>query len=188
MKKKKIEVSQISACLITRDATYPHQVLESIAQYPFGEILILTNCTSPFRKYELFEKAKFDMIYYQDDDAICPINELLDKSEPDELNIAMKYGHFDLYKERRITMGMGWGSIFNRKILKSLKKYTDKYGEDDVFKREAERILTYLNYPQNRIILPIIDTAAARDLNRLWRQSHHHKYVRLVEERCKELI
>lgn len=185
---KKIQVNQISACLITRDATYPHQVLESVVQYPFGEILILTNSDSPYRKYELIAKAKFDMIYYQDDDAIVPINELLEKSNPEMLNVAMKPGHFDVYKDRRLTMGMGHGAIFNRKILKSLKKYTDKYGEDDVFKREAERILTYLNYPQNRIILPIIDTAASADLNRLWRQPHHHEYVRIVEERCSKLI
>lgn len=184
----KIKVNEITACLITRDATYPHQVLESVMQYPFGEIIVLTNCDSPFRKYELFEKAKFDMIYYQDDDAIIPINELLEKAEEGIINLGIKPGHFDLYKDRRLTMGMGWGSIFDRKILQTLRKYTDKYGFDDVFKREAERILTYLNYPQNRVILPVIDTPAANDQNRLWRQSHHHEYVRKVEERCKELI
>lgn len=183
-----IDLSQVSACLNTKEVIYPEQVLNSVVEYPFGEILILTHSDSPFRKYELFHKAKYDLIYYQDDDAICPIEEIAILSDPMMINIPMKPGHVEAYKNRRMTMGLGWGSIFPKSILTSLKKYTDAYGEDDVFKRETERILTYLNYPQNRLSLPIKDLPSAYAEDRLWRQPHHHEFAQLVEERCKNLI
>lgn len=146
--------------------------------------MILTNCDSPYRKHELFNKAKFEVIYYQDDDAICPIKELIENYRPDIINVAMKPGHFEQYKNMRLTMGLGWGSLFPKKMLASLQKYTDKYGEDEIFKRETERILTYLNFPQNRLILPIEDLPSAYAEDRLWRQPQHYDNIKIVEERC----
>lgn len=179
---------EITACLNTKDSYYPREVLEHTASFPFGEILVLTHSDSPYRKYELFKKAKFDYIYYSDDDAICPIQELLNLSKPDMINIAMKPGHFTQYENMRMTMGLGWGSIFPKKMLDSLHLYTDKYGEDELFKREAERILTYLNYPQNRLVLPIQDLPSAMAPDRLWRQPGHYENIQIVEERCKTLV
>lgn len=178
----------ISCCLITKDKVYPKEILDNISQYPFGEVLILTECNSPFRKYELFTKAKFDYIYYQDDDAICPIKELLEQSKPSVINLAIKPSHFETYKDKRLTMGLGWGSIFPKSILKSLSRYTDKYGKDEIYKRETERILTYLNFPQNRLILSITDLPSASAPDRLWRQPNHYDNILVVEERCKSLI
>ncbi len=183
-----MDSKNISCCLITKDKVYPQEILDEISKYPFGEVLILTECDTPFRKYELFEKAKFDSIYYQDDDAICPIKELLEQSKPGIINLAIKDTHFETYKDKRLTMGLGWGSIFDKSILKSLKKYTDKYGEDELFKRETERILTYLNFPQNRLVLPITNLPSAYAPDRLWRQPGHYDNILKVEERCKSLI
>ncbi len=100
----------------------------------------------------------------------------------------MKEGHFHAYANTRATMGLGWGAIFNKSLLGSLKKYTDVYGEDEVFKRETERILTFLNYPQNRLILPIDDLPSAFAQDRLWLQPHHNEFRFLAEERCKKLL
>lgn len=183
-----IDLSQVSCCLNTKDDIYPPEIIEHVRSFPFGEILISTRSDSPWRKYALFEKAKFDTLYYQDDDAICPIKELEAFSEPGTINIAMKPGHFEQYKDSRMTMGLGWGSIFPKSFLQSLKKYTDMYGEDELYKRETERILTYLNYPQNRMILPIIDLPSAYAEDRLWRQPHHYNNIQIVEERCKSIV
>ena len=180
--------SNISACLITKDFVYPQEILEHVGSFPFGEILILTHSDSPYRKYELFAKAKFDYIYYQDDDAICPIDKLLDYAKPDMINVAMKQGHFDSYAKNMATMGLGWGSIFPKYMLASLERYKDKYGVDELFKRETERILTYLNYPQNRLVLPIVDLPSAMAEDRLWRQPGHYENIKIVDERCKTLL
>src|SRR6188472_2531487 len=105
-----INLEHVSCVLITKDPVYPKEILNHISQFPFGEILILTHSDSPFRKHELFKKAKYDLIYYQDDDAICPIIELKSHSDPGMINVAMKQGHFDGYKDSPMTMGLGWGS------------------------------------------------------------------------------
>lgn len=184
-----IPFDRISACLITKDPVYPQAILDEVSKYPFEEVLILVNSDSPYNKHKLFEAAKYPYIYYQDDDAICPIKELRQLSHPEKLNIAMKPGHMEAYKNHRMTMGIGWGSIFPKTILKTLKKYTDKYGEDDIYKRETERVLTALNYNlQNRLSLPITDLPSAMAPDRLWQQPGHHESALLAEERCMSLV
>lgn len=183
-----IDITKVTCCLNTKDAVYPKEVLDHVRQFPFGEILILTHSDSPYRKHELFAKAKYETIYYNDDDAICPISDLMAFGQPNIINVAIKQGHYDAYKDNRATMGLGWGSVFPKSLLGSLKRYTDVYGEDDVFKRETERIFTYLNYPQNRLILPISDLPSAYADDRLWRQADHQNFRLLAEERCSKLI
>jgi hypothetical protein len=183
-----MEYNNISLCLITKDPVYPLEILQDIQKYPWGEILILTHSDSPYRKHELFAKAKNEVIAYQDDDAIVPWGDIMALSRPNIINVAMKESHFEAYKGNRATMGLGWGAIFPKSILQSLDKYVSIHGVDDVFKRETERILTYLNFPQNRLLLPIIDLPSAYAEDRLWRQPQHVPYKQIAEERCSKLI
>lgn len=179
---------EISCCLITKENKYPKEILDHISQFPFGEILILTHSDSPFRKHELFNKAKYETIYYNDDDAICPIESLLALSQPNIINVAMKEGHYIAHQDNKSTMGLGWGAVFPKSLLNSLDKYVKIYGEDEVYKRETERIFTYLNFPQNRLVLPIVDLPSAYAENRLWRQPNHNEFKKMAEERCKGLV
>lgn len=185
---EKIKFDKISCCLITKDDRYPKEILDHIQQFPFGEILILTHSDSPFRKHELFTKAKYETIYYCDDDCISPIADLLALSQPNIINVAMKQGHFDAHKDNFATMGIGWGAIFPKSLLLTLNKYVKIYGEDEVYKRETERIFTYLNYPQNRLVLPIQDLPSAYAPDRLWRQPEHQQFKLLAEQRCQEIL
>ena len=186
-KEQPLYIQNVSACLITKESTYPKEVLENVTQYGFGEILILTHSDSPYRKYELFNKSKFDWIYYQDDDCIAPIKEMAQQAG-EGIALAIKPEHAGLYKDMRMSMGLGWGAFFPKSCLNVLKKYTDKYGEDELFKRETERILTYLNYPQKRVVLPIQDTPSAMAMDRLWRQPGHYENIKIVDERCASLV
>lgn len=182
-----IEARNISACLITKDPTYPKVVMDWILPVPFGEILILTNCDSPHRKQELFAKAKHDFIYYQDDDCLAPIWEVLAAAEPDTITCAMKREHLRAYGHSRIAL-VGWGSVFPQRCIDTLDLYRSQYGEDFIFKRETERIMTYLNFPQKRLELPIIDLPSAYAPDRLSNQPDHYSYIPIVEERCRELV
>lgn len=184
---QKLDLSKVTCCLNTKEATYPKEILDHISQFPFGEILIKTHSDSPHWKQELFRKAKHDLIYYQDDDAICPINELVENYQPSVINVAMKKEHFEKYKDMKMTMGLGWGAIFPKSMLESMDKYIAKYGEDALYKREDTRILTWMNYPQNRMVLPIKDLPSAFAEDRLWRQPKHYDYIATVEERCSTL-
>jgi hypothetical protein len=183
-----IDLTQVSCCLNTKEATYPKEILDHVSKFPFGEILILTHSDSPYRKHELFAKAKYPTIYYQDDDAICPIQSLVELSEDNIINLAIKESHFEAHKNNRSTMGLGWGAVFPKSLLLTLQKYVKIYGEDEVYQRETERIFTYLNFPQNRLILPIQDLPSAWAEDRLWRQPDHNRFKQIAEERCHGLI
>ena len=182
-----IDPKQISCALITKDPTYPLTILECVNSFGFGEILILTSCDSPHRKQELFQKAKFDYLYYQDDDAICPIEQLLENADPEKIVCAMKPGHIRAYANSRIAL-IGWGSIFPKSVIRVLDQYRAVWGEDQLYKRETERIMTSLHYPQIRLELPIEDLPSATAPDRLSMQPGHYDYIPIVEERCAQLI
>lgn len=183
-----IDLSKVSLCLNTKEKEYPKEVLDSVTGLGFGEILILCNSDSPYGKYELFEKAKYPLLAYQDDDAICPWREIIEQSKPNMINLAMAEHHFEVYDRLRMTMGLGWGSIFPKSVLKNLKKYTDKYGEDELFRRDTEKILTELVYPQNRLLLPIQSLPSAMNPDRLSFQPQHYGNMDIIIERCGKLI
>jgi len=181
-----IDPKTISLILISKDSKYPQQVLDSIFEFPWGEVIVDSGSPSIARRYELAKQAKFDLVAFQDDDCICSWKELLELSQPDLINMAMKQGHFDTYKNS-ISSLMGWGSIFPKSLITSLEKYVKIYGEDEVYKREADRIFTYLNFPQNRLVLPIMDLPSAYAPDRMWRQPNHQPFRLLAEDRCKNL-
>lgn len=183
-----IDITQVTACLVSKDHPYPKEVLDHVSSFPFAQIIVMTESDSPHRKHDLFAMAKTELLYCQDDDAIAPIQELAELSDPTTINLATKQGHYDAYKDKRTAVGFGWGCFFPRSILASLKAYTDVYGEDQVYKRETERILMCLNYPQNRFVLPIRDLPSAMAPDRLSMQPGHYDYIPLVEERCAEII
>lgn len=181
-----IELHKVSACLITKDRLYPSEPLSRVLALPFGELLILTGCDSPHRKQDLFAKAKYGTVYYQDDDCIAPIAELAERSDPTMINCAMKAGHLKAYANKRIAL-LGWGSFFPQSTIGVLDLYREEYGEDHVYKRETERIMTWFSYPQRRLELPITDLPSATAPDRLSMQPDHYGYIPIVEERCRRI-
>lgn len=182
-----LDPRHISACFITKDSVYPSVIVERVMAVGFGECLFLTNCDSPHRKQELFRKAKHDFIFYQDDDCIAPIQEVLDAAVPDRITCAMKPSHLTAYANSRIAL-LGWGSVFAKDTIKVLDQYRAVYGEDTLYKRESERIMTWLSFPQNRLDLPIEDLPSAFAPDRLSMQPDHYAYIPMVEARCSALV
>jgi len=184
-----IRPNAISACFNTKDPIYPPEIMGGVLQIPFGEILIRTHSDSPHRKQELFRVAKHQWIYYQDDDCIAPIKQLLERAEPDKLTCAMKPGHLTAYARTPIAL-IGWGGIFPKRFIEVLDLYRTRYGEDFLYKRETERIMTYLLgvEKQVRLDLPIVDLPSAWAADRLWRQPGHNDYIPQVEQRCQEIL
>ena len=176
-------LAKVSAVLISKDDRYPSEVLQHVSSFPFGEILILTHCPSPHLKQELFAKANFDYLFYQDDDCIAPIAELVEASKPGIINCAMKTHHIQAYAHSRIAL-IGWGSIFPKSVIKVLDLYRAEYGEDFLYQRETERIMTWFNFPQNRLDLPIRDLLSAYAADRLSMQPNHYNFIPIVEQRC----
>jgi hypothetical protein len=178
-----IDPRAVSAAFITKDPIYPAVIVARVMAIGFGECLFLTNCDSPHRKQELFRKARFETLYYQDDDCIAPIEALLEVANPDEVTCAMKPSHLAAYGKSRIAL-LGWGSLFPKRTIDVLHRYRAVYGEDVVYRRESERIMTWLSWPQRRLDLPIEDLPSAFEADRLSMQPDHYGYIPMVEQRC----
>lgn len=132
-----IDRSQISACLVSREPIDP-RILKSLEG--FGEILIGDGKFGPYARYdEAVAKAKFDIIYTQDDDCLVNIDALLElwngsfvaNVMPDRLEPC--FNHNTL---------IGWGALFKKELaLTALDRYAQKYGKDYLYCREADRIV-----------------------------------------------
>lgn len=181
-----VDPAHVSLALITKERFYPRQVLINAASVGFGEILILTNCDSPSRKQELFQKAKYDTIAYQDDDCLAPWLPLLAAADPRTITCAMKQFHIDKYATSRIAL-LGWGAIMPKVSIEALDYYREEFGEDEVYRRETERIMTWFNFPQIRLPLEIVDLHSAWAPDRLSSQPGHYDYIGIVEQRCQQI-
>ncbi len=181
-----LDPRHVSACFITKEAQYPQSIVDAVMQVGFGELLFLTHCPSPHLKQRLFEKASCDYLYYQDDDCIAPIEELLRAAKPDQITCAMKPFHLERYQNSRICL-LGWGSFFPKRVIQVLHRYRQIYGEDALFQRESERIMTYLSWPQHRLSFVIQDLPSAFAPDRLSMQPDHYSYIPIVEQRCAAL-
>jgi hypothetical protein len=182
-----LDPRHVSACFITKDPIYPREIVDQVMGVGFGEVLILTRCQSPHLKQRLFEKASLDFLYYQDDDCLAPIGQLLEQCRPDVITCAMKPSHLKAYANSRIAL-LGWGSIFQKSTIGVLDQYRAVWGEDALFCRESERIMTSLSYPQRRLDLPIVDLPSALAPDRLSMQPGHYENIAIVEARCSQLL
>jgi hypothetical protein len=181
-----LDPRHVSACFITKDSRYPSVIIDRVMAIGFGECLFLTNCPSPHLKQSLFAKAACDYIYYQDDDCLASIEALLAAAVPDQITCAMKPSHLAAYKHSRIAL-LGWGSLFPKRTIHVLDQYRVVYGEDALYRRESERIMTWLSWPQRRLELPIDDLPSAYAPDRLSMQPDHYAYIPIVEERCASM-
>ena len=84
-----------------------------------------------------------------------------------------------------VQMDPAHADFFAEDVRRSL---ASMYGEDALYKRESERIMTWLAFPQQRRMdLPIVDLPSAFAADRLSMQPDHYSYIPIVEERCRGL-
>ena len=107
-----------------------------------------------YGRYLAVAHAKHRTIYVQDDDCIVEnVAELIDAflADPCRIAHALKPTHF--LAHQRPVFGnaqeslVGWGAVFDRKCLDVFDLYIERYGADELFLRECDRIFTIL---QNR--------------------------------------
>ena len=164
---------------ITRNNEYPKEIKTD----GFGEVIIKTNSPSVFQRYLEAEKAKNNIIYVQDDDAVVDYKELW-KHYNGQLTNGITQHHQLYYKNSGVTL-VGWGCFFPKKMLKEFHRYIDKYGTDEHLLREADRIFTYLNQPHNSIVMEHQDFAP--QVGRMWNEPHHWESMRQAIEKCRLL-
>ena len=143
---------KISAVLIEKGPEYPQIVMERLTLGFFDEIIVETNCPSIYRRYELAEKAKNEIIYVQDSDCLVNYQSLF-KHYNGRITNTLTLPFQKRYDDMGCTL-VGWGTFFDKSMLSVFDKYIAKYGEDEHLLREADRVFTYLNKPFNTIIQP----------------------------------
>jgi hypothetical protein len=130
-----------------RDLT---EIIEHLKKEGFEDINIVKNDNdSLYERYSRAKTAKFDTIYTQDDDCIISNIKTLVNEYCGELTCNGKRDNIKFYKNKceKISL-VGWGAIFDRKHIKVLDEFLEKVGDNDLTRREADRIFTYLNEKQ----------------------------------------
>lgn len=150
----------ITAVLITKKERYPFQET-GIYQLDFDEVIVSTESPNVYQRYVQASKARNDIIFVQDDDAIVDYKALF-KHYNGQLTNGITPHHYNAYKDTGATL-VGWGCFFPKKMLDVFSKYIDKYGEDFHLFREADRIFTVLNQPHNTIIMEHEDLPQTAD-------------------------
>ncbi len=171
-------LKQVSAILITKEKEYPEKVLVHVRTFDFGEILILTECEGIYRRFMC--KPQFDDIYVQDDDCITEIDRIFKEYNGRDITCGMTPHHIGFYEKSRICL-IGHGAFFPWKKINVLKKYKRIFGKDSDYLIETDRIFTFLNYPQLRISVPVINLPSYVNSDRLSMRKEHAENLTKVE-------
>lgn len=123
------------------------KVLEHLKSLGFEDIIVV-NEKQMLGRYLATYKAKNEVIYTQDDDLIVEnIPQLIEKYNEDKVVCNIKLERMVWYNnlcEGKIAL-VGYGAIFNRKLVHNMNRYLESYPDDSMFEREADRIFTFLN-------------------------------------------
>lgn len=173
-----------TAILITREKEYPIEVLNSVKNADFDEIIVQTECPSVYRRYELALQAKNDLIYVQDDDCTIDIEALYEKYDG-RLTNAISDHHLNFYKDMGITL-IGWGAFFPKKMV-DFDKYLRQYPIDSLFLSQTDRIFTYLNQPHNYVITKIHHLSTADGPGRMSTTPGHWNKLEIIRMRLQKI-
>ena len=164
----------VTAVLITKEKEYPKDIVLD----GFDEVIIKTESPSVYQRYVEAEKARNDIVYVQDDDAIVDYRELW-KHYNGQLTNGITMHHTAYYQGTGITL-IGWGCFFPKKMLENMKKYTDRWGVDNLLLREADRVFTYLNQPHNSIVM---DHKDLPQVGRMSLERNHYESMQMMRNK-----
>lgn len=182
----------ITAVIITwhRQQNVP-RIVESLLKNKIAEIMISTREDEDlycYRRFELAKRAKYDLIYTQDDDVINhDIDKLIEAHK--NLTCGATSGYIDAldkppYSNTNLAL-LGFGSLFWKKDI-DFTRYLDRYPQDGLFNREADRIFTLL-HPNKPVVIPCqIEEIDNLDHSLSGEQDHLSKREEVIK-RCQSL-
>jgi len=173
---------QISAVIPTRGDVDLGPIVDRLREYPEVRQIIIEIGDTPFNRYLGAEKARYPVIYTQDDDCITDIRPLIERYRPAILVNAMTAEHEPNYRGQRDTL-IGFGGIFHRDRLSVLNGWE----RDPLFLRESDRVFTSL-VPYETVFpqIEILDCSCNGD--RMWKQPEHTKAGEQIRERINVFL
>jgi len=177
--------------------------LKSIVQHlesvPFiDEVLIHTNTEEDnlmdYGRFVVAREAKNDIVFVQDDDYIISnIGELYATFDGEHMSNNIHVSRLNDYGPNSVHSVVGWGAFLKGEWIHLFDKYCEVYGEDNILRREAGRILTVL-VNRERNTLPIsyfssvVPFPSSMDSGSLYRQPNHWMCKAIAIGRALELV
>ena len=172
---------QISAVIPTRGDVDLGPIVDRLRKYAEVREIIIQVGDTPFNRYLAAEKARYPVIYTQDDDCITDIRPLIEAYLPDVIVNAMTSEHAANYTDRETLIG--FGAIFDRDLIRML----DGWERDALFLREVDRVFTALN-PHHTLFPQIEILDCSCDGNRMWKQPEHCTSTTAMRRRIQEFL
>jgi hypothetical protein len=168
-------IDQISAVVVTKGDRDISPVLGSLKG--FGEVTTWNNSKQTdchvLGRFVGALAARNELLYVQDDDCIVDAEALAAQYQPGEILCNMPLDRRAEYRETGITL-IGWGCIFPKLALGSLVRFIMQYPADALFRRECDRVFTYLNRDRIRHVeVPFRQLPYAHGMDRMGREDRH---------------
>jgi hypothetical protein len=178
---------KVSAVIVSRIDHPIGEVIDSIAPH-VEEIIVVRGHDGVWERWEAIARAKCDVVYMQDDDAIVDVPAVLAAYEPGKVTCNMPEDHRRDYPDGIALVG--WGCVFGQRMpISPFERYQTWAARsmpaadgDAVFLRETDRIVTSLS-PLKLIDVPIRHLPHAHGEDRMGREQRHGDDLREIRRR-----
>ncbi len=183
-----ISPDNVSAVLVTRGDQDLTEIYDEIEAAGITDILTWDNSKrgqdlSCYGRYAAIPEAEGEWIYFQDDDLVVPVADLLARwYYPDEYSILAN----NRIDEEWPLLGIG--SLFNRRLAdRVFDTYIDLYGGGQDFNRICDVVFAY-QHPYRRVVLGYRDLPwGTSPTASMYLQDGHMHYRMLARERTLAL-
>jgi len=175
----------VSAVLVTRGDVDLREIVDSIGRAGVRDLLVWNNSFEPidlkvFGRYAAMADVRNELVYVQDDDAVCPVAEII-----------AAYAGCDAPLLVNVPAGekpwVAWGAVLHRgAAMLALDTYQHHYSTDDDFVSWADVIVSSFTAWES-IDLGHRDLPWATAPNRMSLQPDHYPGQARVEARCLEI-
>ena len=168
---------KVSAIIVTRGDVELGPCLSSIDA---DEVVIRRGHGGVWERWEAAMSAKHDVVYVQDDDCVVNFDGVVEEYDPSVVTCNMLTSHWSDYPDGIALVG--WGCVFHKTMLSAFGQYLMKFSEDELFRREADRVFTGLN-PLRVIDLGVHHLGAAFGADRMGREARHGDDLKEIRRR-----
>lgn len=176
----------VSAVLVTRGDVDLSPVLATL---PFSDVVVYDNSQEDqdckvYGRYKAMERAKHDIIFTVDDDALTDPAEICKHYRVDTITANVPPDRRGFYSDG-VTL-IGWGSVFHRGMASCFSRYLKRWPMDDLFLRECDRVFTGLNRSRN-IDVPFTHLPHAHGQDRMGAEAWHLRDLAEIRRRIYSL-
>lgn len=173
-----IDIADVACCLVTRGDVDMQPVLDSL---PFSEVAVWDNSKREdlmvYGRFAVIAETTKPYIYTQDDDAVCPVEQIVEAYQ-DGLLVNVAAGE---------KPWLAWGALFPREWpLLVFKRYLERYPEDLFFHRWPDVVFAHIA-GWSTVDFGHSDLPWATAPNRMYFQNDHYHSQDLMRARVAEL-